>query len=200
VSLVAGPLASLRRVRVGSTNGPKIAAVRAALAAYGGGLEVSGVQVASGVPDQPLGFDEIVGGARNRALAALKAAACDLAVGIEDGLVEIPGAPGGPLNVGCAALTDGTRVSIGLSSGFAYPPEASATAAARREPIGGLFDELWEARRGQLSGMPSAITLGNVGRLSLGVLTRSEYARHAVLCALLPFLHPDLYPVEGMNS
>lgn len=197
MSLVPGPLASLRRVRVGSTNGPKIAAVRAALAAYGGGLEVSGMQVASGVPDQPLGFDEIVGGARNRALAALQAAACDLAVGIEDGLVEIPGAPGGSLNVGCAALTDGTRVSIGLSSGFAYPPEASRTAAARREPIGSLFDELWEARRGEVAGVPSAMTLGNVGRLSLGVLTRAEYARHAVLCALLPFLHPDLYPAEA---
>lgn len=199
MSPVAGPLAGLRRVRVGSTNGPKIAAVRAALAAYAGGVEVSGMRVASGVPDQPLGFDEIVGGARNRALAALRGAECDLAVGIEDGLVEIAGAPGGPLNVGCAALTDGTRVSIGLSSGFAYPPAVSRTAAAEREPIGRLFDELWEARRGEVAGVPSAMTLGNVGRLSLGVLTRAEYARHAVLCALVSFLHPDLYPAEGVT-
>jgi inosine/xanthosine triphosphatase len=184
---------------VGSTNGPKIAAVQAALAAYRSGLEVRGVQVASGVPDQPVGFHEIVGGARNRALAALKSEECDLAVGIEDGLVEIPGAPLGPLNVGCAALTDGSRLSIGLSSGFAYPPEISSTAATRREEIGGLFDELWEARRGERGALPSSITLGNVGRLSLGVLPRAEYARHAVLCALLPFLHPDLYPAEGLN-
>ena len=191
------PLAGVRRVQVGSTNGPKIAAVRAALSAFAGEVEVRGLQVASGVPDQPLGFGEIVGGARNRALAALKAAPCDLAVGIEDGLVEIAGVPGGRLNVGCAALTDGTRVSIGLSSGFAYPPEVSRTAVAGREPIGELFDTLWAARRGTPSGPPSALGVGNVGRLSLGVLTRAEYARHAVLCALLPFLHPDLYPVEG---
>jgi len=196
---LSAPLSRLRRVCVGSTNAPKIAAVRAALAAYTGGVEVSGLQVASGVSDQPVGFEEIIGGARNRALAALKASACDLAVGIEDGLVAIAGAAGGPLNLGCAALTDGARVSIGLSSGFAYPPAVSCIAAAKREPIGRLFDKFWEARRGDPADLPSAMGLGNVGRLSLGVLTRAEYARHAVLCALLPFLHPDLYPAEGLE-
>ena len=41
--------------------------------------------------------------------------------------------------------------------------------------------------------MPSARTSGNIGKLTLGVLPRSDYARHAVLCALVSFLHPDLY-------
>jgi non-canonical (house-cleaning) NTP pyrophosphatase len=36
--------------------------------------------------------------------------------------------------------------------------------------------------------------MGNVGKLTAGVLTRSEYARHAVLCALVAFVNPDLYP------
>ena len=43
------------------------------------------------------------------------------------------------------------------------------------------------------------MSVGNVGRLSLGALSRAEYARHAVLCALLPFLHPDLYPLPGVK-
>ena len=43
-----------------------------------------------------------------------------------------------------------------------------------------------------VEGLPG---VGNVGKLTLGVLTRSEYARHAVLCALIAFLHPDLYRV-----
>jgi non-canonical (house-cleaning) NTP pyrophosphatase len=34
---------------------------------------------------------------------------------------------------------------------------------------------------------------GNVGRLTRGVLTRAEYGRHAVLCALIRFIHPALY-------
>ncbi|HVH07689.1 MAG TPA: DUF84 family protein, partial [Myxococcota bacterium] len=63
----APALGALRRVRVGSANGPKIQAVRDALAPFAPGAEVVGAAVASGVPDQPVGFAEITRGARNRA-------------------------------------------------------------------------------------------------------------------------------------
>lgn len=193
----AAPLAHVRRVRVGSTNGPKIEAVRAALAPWAPAARVEGVPVPSGVPEQPVGFAEIVDGARARAIAARAGADCDLGVGIEDGLVTLPGVDAGPLNVGCAAVTDGRRVSIGLSSGFAYPPACSARAIARREPIGDLFDRTWAEARGETPSEASALSVGNVGKLTLGVLPRAEYARHAVVCALVRFLHPDLYPDEA---
>jgi inosine/xanthosine triphosphatase len=194
------PLASLRKVRVGSTNGPKIAAVRAALAPYVEDLEVEGVAVSSGVADQPVGFEEIVTGARNRAHAALACGGCDLAVGIEDGLVEIHGIGSEALNIGCAAVTDGPRTAIGFSAAFAYPRACSSPALRERLPIGELFDSLWENRRGERAALPSAQSLGNVGRLTLGVLPRSDYARHAVVCALVSFLQPDLYAAEGGAS
>ncbi len=189
-------LAGLRRVRVGSTNAPKLEAVRRALGAYAADVVVEGVEVASGVANQPVGFDEIVAGARNRAQAALRSGECELAVGIEDGLVQVAAVPGGPLNVGCAAVTDGKRTGLGFSAGFAYPPACAEPAFTRREPVGELFDRLWQERRGEAAEQPSGRGLGNVGRLSLGVLTRAEYARHAVVCAMLRFLHPDLYPDE----
>jgi inosine/xanthosine triphosphatase len=181
-------------VRVGSTNEPKLAAVRLALAPFAPQARVEGVAVDSGVPGQPVGFEEIVRGARNRARRAASVD-CDLGVGIEDGLVELPDGAGGrrAMNLGCAALAAGERVWLGFSSGFAYPPECSRAALRERVPIGELFDDLWRRRRGEGGALPSARTLGNVGRLSLGVLPRSEYARHAVVCALLPLLHPDLY-------
>jgi inosine/xanthosine triphosphatase len=192
---------SLRRVRVGSSNEPKVSAVRSALTAYAPEVEVEGVSVASGVPDQPVGLDEIVRGARNRAVRAGGSGGCDLGVGIEDGLVEIPERVAGGemqyVNIGCAAITDGERVSIGFSSAFAYPAECSGRAVRGREPIGKLFDRLWADRRRGSSGPLSARTLGNVGKLTLGVLPRADYARHAVLCALVPFLHPDLYGTRG---
>lgn len=189
------PLAELRRVRVGSTNEPKLAAVRRALEPFAPWARVEGVAVDSGVPDQPVGFEEIVRGARNRAREAASVD-CDLGVGIEDGLVELPDGAGGslPVNLGCAAVAAGPRVWLGFSSGFAYPPACSGPALRDRAPIGELFDDLWRRRRGEADPLPSARTLGNVGRLSLGALPRSEYARHAVVCALLPLLHPDLYP------
>ncbi len=104
---VPDALKSLRRVHVGSANAPKVQAVRDALAAFVPDLEVGGVEVESGVPEQPVGFDEILRGARNRAEAAFARGGCDLAVGIEDGLVTLPGvdAVAGlsrTLNLGCA--------------------------------------------------------------------------------------------------
>ena len=193
-----GPLGSLKRVGVGSKNEPKIAAVRAAIAAYVSDVDVRGMKVPSGVPEQPVGFEEIVLGARNRATAAFAVGGCDLAVGIEDGLVALPpGAAsdaGDTVNIGCAAVSDGRRLSLGFSSAFAYPPEVSAKAMRDRTPIGELFDRLWRERHDAGEGPPSARTTGNVGKLTAGVLPRSEYARHAVLCALVAFVNPELYP------
>jgi inosine/xanthosine triphosphatase len=188
-------LAELRLVRVGSTNPPKLEGVRAALAAFAAHVTVEGVEVESGVPGQPLGFEEIVAGARNRAEGARRGGECDLGIGYEDGLVEIPGPTPGWFNVGCAAVSDGVRTSLGFSSGFSYPPACSERAVAERRPIGALFDRLWRERRGS---PPSSaqLSLGNVGRLTGGALPRAEYTRHAVLCALAFFVHPDLY-VEG---
>jgi inosine/xanthosine triphosphatase len=191
-------LAALRRVRVGSANPPKIQAVRDAFAAFAPGAEVEGAPVATGVPEQPVGFAEIVAGARARAQAAFASGACDLAVGYEDGLVEIPGTGERWFNLGCAAIVDGAREGLGFSSGFAYPPACAERAVAERAPIGDLFDALWRAHRpGERRGPPSALSEGNVGKLTLGALPRSDYARHAVLSALVSFLHPDLYRARG---
>lgn len=184
-------------MRVGTASPPKIEAVRLAVRAYRSDAEVEGVAVESGVSEQPVGFEEIIRGARNRACAAASSGGCDLSVGIEDGLVSLPGLDHAPaLNMGCVIVTDGEREGLGFSSGFAYPPECLAPAIETREPIGELFDAYWRRHSKEGSSepaLPSAASSGNVGKLSLGVLNRSEYARHAVLCALIPFLHPDLY-------
>ena len=191
-------LAGVRSVWVGSVNAPKIDAVRAALAPYAAGARVEGIAVPSDVPEQPVGLEEIVRGARNRAVRAALAggSSCDLGVGIEDGLLDLSdlGTPGlDHVNIGCAAVTDGRRTSVGFSSAFPYPPQCSVRAIRDRKPIGELFDSLWAETKGERAAVPSARTSGNIGKLTLGVLPRSDYARHAVLCALVSFLHPDLY-------
>jgi inosine/xanthosine triphosphatase len=203
------PLAGLGRVRVGTLNEPKLEAVRTALAAYAPEVSVEGVSVESGVPEQPVGYPEIVAGARNRARAALAAGDCELAVGVEDGLVELQlddAAERAVLNVGCAVVCTAERESLGFSSAFAYPPDCVAPALDHREPIGEVFDRVFGAYAAQHegtgpdgpgAGIPSGRTTGNIGKLSLGVLPRSDYARQAVLCALVRFLHPALYDRES---
>jgi inosine/xanthosine triphosphatase len=192
-------------VQVGTLNPPKLEAVRAAFAAFAPEVEVAGIEVESGVSEQPVGYDEIIRGARNRASLAAASSACDFGVGIEDGLVSLPtadptSAETSHMNIGCAAVTDGRRTAIGFSSAFAYPPQCSEPAVTERQPIGEIFDRIWQQRDASRADsptpVPSNITAGNIGRLSDGVLTRSEYARHGVLCALVAFLQPDLYGIE----
>ena len=198
LSVSTTPLARLRQVRVGSTSEPKLAAVRRALAPFAPEARVEGVAVPSGVPEQPVGWEEIVEGACNRARRAASEP-CDLGVGIEDGLVAVPDGRGGTqhMNVGCAAVLRDGRVSLGFTSGFAYPPGCSGRAVRAREPIGPLFDRFWQAHRGEAGAQPAGRSVGNVGKLTLGVLPRGDYAHHAVLCALVELLHPDLYAPEA---
>ena len=199
------PLREVARVGVGSTNPPKLAGVRAAVCAYAPEAEVRGVAVESGVSEQPLGYAEIVRGARARARAAALREPFELCVGYEDGLVPLPtGDDTGPeqrwFNVGCAAVQLGDHVSLGFSSGFAYPPACAERAAREQEPIGGLFDSLWrEYAPADVESRPSALGLGNVGKLTAGVVDRAEYTRHAVVCALTSLVHPDLYAKGGVS-
>ena len=190
-------------VRVGTENPAKCEAVRRALARLRpaeneeGELRIVPVGVSSGVAEQPFGFEEIAVGARTRARAALDSGESVLAFGIEDGLVRLADGRDGSIdpiyNVGCAFVTDGEREGVGFSSGFAYPPACVGPAVTDRSPIGDLFDGLWRAQRGSLDAMPSGRNEGNIGKLSAGRLTRAEYGAQAVLCALIRFLHRDLY-------
>jgi inosine/xanthosine triphosphatase len=181
------------RVCVGSANAAKLEAVRLGLEPFFETLELAGAAVPSGVPEQPIGFAEIIEGARNRARAAYERVpgACDLGAGLEDGLVPVPQVDTAYLNLGCCVLYDGRSESVGFSAGFEYPPGCVAKAtAAQRRPIGAVFDEAFAALRGEPDPGPGA---GNIGRLTRGVLPRAHYGAQAVTCAMVRRLHPSLY-------
>jgi len=197
-------------IRVGTENRAKLGAVRDAFAGFARpdvSLELVSVGVASEVPEQPIGWGEIASGARNRARAAFASGPCALAVGIEDGLARLADGSADPadptdgfFNVGCAWITDGTREGHGFSSGFAYPGGALLPALRDQAPIGDLFDDHWSQHRspeangaGNSPGAPSGRSGGNIGRLTGGRLDRSAYGAQAVVCALIRFLHTDLY-------
>jgi inosine/xanthosine triphosphatase len=184
-----------RRILVGSRNAPKVGAVRDAFRRYYGGVRVIGVSVETGVPSQPIGWKEILEGARTRARRAYAAGTCDLGVGYEDGLVPVAGTRTGHVNFGCCAIFDGRRFALGFSGGFEYPAACTAAAARARTPVGDTFDEIFARATGlRRPGVRSALTIGNVGMLTGGKLTRREYTRHAVLGALIQLRHPQLYP------
>ena len=181
---------------VGSANPAKLGAVRQGLTPFFEDLELISVDAPSGVSEQPIGFDEILSGARNRARRSYSSArgGCDLGVGIEDGLVPVAGLQSGYVNLGCCVLFDGKQEATGFSAGFEYPEPCIAQATSfQRVPIGEAFDRLFASRPRRFDAGREA---GNIGRLTQGVLDRATYGSHAVICAVVRLLHPDLYPRE----
>ncbi len=200
-------------VAVGSTNPAKVKAVEAVVARSFPDARVRPVAVASGVSEQPLSADETERGARTRALSALAAVPeARFGIGLEGGVhfrrggrsrraVPGRGSAGGRtapdhlsgaadpatcdvVNCCAVAAADG---SIHTAWGVRFPlPPAVGRRLRNGEELGSVMDEL--------SGVPdSAKVLGAVGFLSNGLLTRDVMWEAAVVCALMPWLHPELY-------
>ena len=171
------------RVAVGSTNPVKIKAVEEVLRAFYPEVEVFGVEVSSGVSAQPVGVQETVQGAVNRARAALKQG--DIGVGIEAGLIEVPFTLTGYMDVQFCAISDGEFTSLGAGSGFEYPPQVVREVLRGRE-VGEVMEKL--------SGIAEIGRKGGaIGFLSKGKLNRKELTKQAVLMAMLPRINRELY-------
>lgn len=173
-------------VVVGSTNPAKLEPVRRVFGELFPDLEVRGVEVPSGVPDQPIGYQQTLLGARNRAHAALGIEGASWGLGLEGG-VEFDDHGGWLFNIAYILRSDG-------QSGFARGgsirlPDPVAQRVRLGEELGQVIDDLARLKDSKKAG-------GAVGYLTLGRVPRAEFWRHTVELALPPFLQPELYPVE----
>jgi len=101
------------------------------LAELGEKSEVIGVAVESGVSDQPLGEEETIRGAINRARGAFSShPQADLGVGLERGLVKIRGRYF--LVCVAAIYTPERKIHLGISSKWPLPYEVSRKIGKRR--------------------------------------------------------------------
>lgn len=169
-------------IAVGSTNPAKTSAVKAMCERAFPGCTVIGVEVPSGVPEQPIGEEQTSTGARNRARAALgTVAGARMGVGLEGGVD-----PDGSLINSVALVEAGGRENLTWGVRFPLPPSVVAR-VLRGEELGPVMDEV--------SGKTeSKKHLGAVGILTNGLFTRAEMWQGPLACALMPFLHPELYP------
>jgi len=177
----------IMRIAVGSTNPTKVKAVENVMRRIYGDVEVIGVEVDSGVSDQPIGIEEIARGAINRAKQALEKTGADLGVGIEAGIYPFPGTLTGYLDVQvCAIVSPDGVITIGHGPGFEYPPVV----------IERILKEGVEAgiAMGELVNDPELKRkVGAIGVLSKGLLTRTELNEIAVLMAMIPRINGVLY-------
>ena len=181
------------RVVVGSTNPVKIAAVRVVLERIGARARVDGIAVASGVRDQPVGDDETIRGATQRARAVLAETDAEFAVGLEGGVVDARGvAAGARVMRTCAwaavVARDG-RVGTGGSLAMTLPARV-ATLVRDGVELGHAMDRV-------TGGHDTKRGAGAVGILTAGLVDRQRAYEALVAYALAPFLTPELYDEDA---
>ena len=172
-------------------NPVKIGAVHTVFHALSRGARVEGAAVASTVRDQPVGDDETIRGAVARARAAREALGADLGVGIEGGVVEVPG--GDMRTCAWAAVVDANgRRGIGGSLAIPLPQRVANLVRGGLE-LGHAMDRLigqHDTKRGQ----------GAVGILTAGLVDRQRAYEVLLTYALAPFLTPDLYEAASESG
>lgn len=174
------------RVAVGSGNPVKVAAVEEELARLlDVPLDVRGQAASSGVPEQPK-EGEILAGARQRALAAMKAwEGADYAIGVEAGLQRDEE---DWFDVQAAVVLDAAgRETRGWGPAFQYPEWVTQRALAG-EMVSDILGPV--AQDPRIGG-----TTGAIGFLTDGRLERRELTRMAVLMAFVPRIRRELYDV-----
>ena len=169
----------MMRVVVGSVNPSKIEAVRLGFFRFFSDVSVTEVDVSSGVSDQPIGFDAMIEGAKNRARAAFRN--CDYSVGIEAGIYSLADQP---LSGAVAAIFDGNVFGFGVGPGFEIPK--SVAESSRKQELGLVIDKL-------MNTTGSKQKTGAIGLLTQHKVQRSEINSYAIMMALVPFMNKRLY-------
>lgn len=171
------------KVVVASKNPVKLQAVQEGFQSFFDLVEVSGVEVESGVSDQPLSDAETLNGARNRAQNAMKQmTGADCWVGVEGGIE--------PTEKGLAAfawivILSKEKYGEARTTSFLLP-EKIAGYIARGIELGAANDKVF----GQTN---SKQKQGAVGILTQNQVTRTQLYCQAVKLALIPFVNPELF-------
>jgi inosine/xanthosine triphosphatase len=172
------------KVAVGSKNPVKVNAAKNVLSKICGEVEVVAIDVDSEVPHQPFGIDETIQGAINRAKNAYSDD-FDISVGIESGLMETPNSITGYIDLQWCAIFDGDKITLGVSSGFEYPPSVIEEVLKGKE-VGDVMDKVTGVDNlGQKTGA--------VSYLSKGMLDRTENTEQCVLTAIIPRMNGKIY-------
>lgn len=168
------------KVVVGSTNPVKVGAVEEAFRKYWPECVVGGLEVGSGVGEQPRSEQETIDGARNRAKACIGSA--DYGVGIEGGVCTIEGKI---FECAWVCVVDKNGVT-GLGGGLYFElPGKLATKIKAGGELGPIMEEImkFDVKR----------TSGAIGVFTKGQLNRKNAYVQIVLSALIKFVSPEWY-------
>ena len=168
-------------VAVGSANPNKVRGIKKAAKRLFANVKVVGIDVDSGVSDQPFNGETITG-AVNRAREMTRkreAEGADYFVGLESGIFELADSF---FDVQwCAVMHDG-KTHLGCSMGFEIPREQAERLKAHKITLSELYHNITGDK-------DIGVKEGVINYLSRGVLKRSEMTEQAFLCAMIPIIH-----------
>lgn len=179
------------KIVVGSTNPTKINAAKIAYekAFPNESIEVVGVKVSSGIPDQPQGYVQTITGAVNRAKRALEQTPdADFGVGEEGGMQEMDLGNGKNqwFETGwCVIVNKKGEIGIGSSIHMEVPEKLMKHIHAGKE--------LGDATDIAFATIESGKKAGFFGLMTNGAIDRTKAYADGILSALTRFLHPDLH-------
>lgn len=173
------------RVAIGSKNPVKIEAVKEAFQKVWPDkkFEFVGVEVSSGVPDQPMSDEESIKGATNRATRAKSAVEADFGVGLEGGLQKI-----GERWFDCGwivVIDNEGKAGVGSSLRLEAPTKMMEFIHQGIE-LGKVNDILFKIEN-------SKHDQGHFGLMTNNVIKRKEGYRDGIIAALAAFMHPELF-------
>ncbi len=179
----------MAKIVVASTNPVKIAATQRGFARMfpGRTFDVAPVDVPSGVRDQPRSSAETLQGARQRTQAASERVP-DAAywVGIEGG-IEADANGVGAFAWIVIRSPEFSPELIGQSrTGTFYLPPPVANLLRQGQELGEASDTVFGTANSKHTG-------GAIGLLSDNAVDRTQLYEQAVILALVPFQHPELY-------
>lgn len=179
--------ASMIKILVGSKNPVKIGAVMDAFSKYFTDVNVTGIEVASGVANQPKN-EETFTGAENRAMALMMSKNAhmnaDFFVGIEGGIMELHG-HWFAFGAMCVIDKDG-RKGYGMSPHLELPDRLLRPLLDRGLELGEVIDEVTGENNTKQK-------KGAVGYLTRDVITRRDFYVSGLVMAIAPFLNEELY-------
>lgn len=172
------------RIVVASRNPVKMEAVRVGMSVFlKEEFDLHGVNVDSGVADQPMSDVETLSGAENRVQnAQLQHTGYDYYVGIEGG-VEVTSS--GLMAFAWIVICNGQLTGKARTTTFALPPRVAELIHQGYE-LGDADDIVFVKSNSKQQN-------GAVGLLTNDAITRQSLYVPAVQLAFIPFLNPELY-------
>lgn len=197
-------------IKVGTNNAIKVEAVKEALADYPllAEAEVLGINVSSGVSEQPRCTHDTFRGAFNRAVEAYKSGA-DLGIGIESGITSVPL---GWVNFTVAIVCDNDppewdpdyrwccasakEIHYGQSTGFPIPPrivDCILNKGMDMDQAAYACDIVDVPNIGKVEG-------GFLGVLTKGRISRKTYSKQALQMALISWENKEMFASDEDKS